>query len=187
MTRLTRLAHATIRPKLKSGDIAIDLTVGNGFDTLFLAQAVAPTGHVHGFDIQAEALAVARERLSSSMVLDFVTLHQASHENWSDFLDDEDFCRIKCLMMNLGYLPGGDESVTTHVHSTLRAIEQALQCLPSGCLLSILGYTGHPGGLEETQAALQLLSQHRPRFRVVVQNPSTLIPGQPVLWIAKFS
>ena len=36
---------------IKEGQIAIDCTVGNGNDTLFLASLVGENGRVYGFDI----------------------------------------------------------------------------------------------------------------------------------------
>ncbi|WP_235597825.1 methyltransferase domain-containing protein, partial [Geobacillus stearothermophilus] len=49
---------------VNEGDIAVDATVGNGHDTVFLAELVGERGHVFGFDIQAEAIATARARLA---------------------------------------------------------------------------------------------------------------------------
>ena len=41
---LTRVAHDALARHLKPGDLAVDATVGNGHDTLVLAQQVAPDG-----------------------------------------------------------------------------------------------------------------------------------------------
>ncbi len=43
MSALTRLAHSILASHLKSGDVAVDLTAGNGFDTWFLARKLGPT------------------------------------------------------------------------------------------------------------------------------------------------
>lgn len=45
-----------------------------------------------------------------------------------------------------GYLPGSDKATTTQAGSTLAAVEAACDVLKPGGLLSILCYTGHPGG-----------------------------------------
>ena len=39
------------------GCVALDMTAGNGHDTLFLAERVAPDGHVYAFDVQESAVA----------------------------------------------------------------------------------------------------------------------------------
>jgi len=51
LPRPTELARTWIQQALREGDIAIDATVGNGHDTLFLVGCVGATGRVIGFDI----------------------------------------------------------------------------------------------------------------------------------------
>ena len=41
---------------LGAGDTAVDFTMGNGNDTLFLSETVGESGHVYAFDIQESAL-----------------------------------------------------------------------------------------------------------------------------------
>ena len=41
---------------LKEGDVAIDATAGNGYDTLKLCKAVGNSGKVYAFDIQKDAI-----------------------------------------------------------------------------------------------------------------------------------
>ena len=53
---LVNVAHNLIKDVLHPGDIAIDATVGNGHDTLFLVEQVSPSGKVFGFDIQQAAI-----------------------------------------------------------------------------------------------------------------------------------
>ncbi|MDP3333279.1 MAG: methyltransferase domain-containing protein, partial [Methylococcaceae bacterium] len=59
---LVNVAHELLAERLQPGDIAIDATVGNGYDTLFLAEQVGETGKVFGFDIQHAALQEAQEK-----------------------------------------------------------------------------------------------------------------------------
>ena len=54
---LTRIAQAAVGAALGDGARAIDATMGNGHDTLFLARAVGPQGRVIAFDVQDAALA----------------------------------------------------------------------------------------------------------------------------------
>ena len=56
-------AHDLVRRVLRPGDVAVDATVGNGQDTLFLAECVGPTGRVIGFDIQLSAIEATASRL----------------------------------------------------------------------------------------------------------------------------
>ena len=57
-------------------------------------------------------------------------------------------------MFNLGYLPGGDHSITTIKSTTLTAIRKALECLRGGGLLVVICYPGHDEGLEESVEVL---------------------------------
>ena len=61
-------AHSLLSGCLKTGDIAVDGTMGNGNDTLFLAQLVGETGKVYAFDIQAAALLATERRLREADV-----------------------------------------------------------------------------------------------------------------------
>ena len=48
--QLTSLAHEIVAAKLEAGDLVIDATVGNGHDTLFLAEQVVQTGQARTGD-----------------------------------------------------------------------------------------------------------------------------------------
>lgn len=149
MIRITELAHQRVGEVVRPGDVVVDATVGNGRDTLFLSRCVGGTGTVYGFDIQAEALEQGRARVASEgggggkLVL----IHD-SHANLEQHVADS----IRAVMFNLGYLPGGDRSITTQIESTLDAIRQAWTLLQPGGLISVVCYRGHPGGAEEAEA-----------------------------------
>ena len=59
---------------------------------------------------------------------------------------------FQAVMFNLGYLPGGDKSIVTRAESTVIAIRIAAELLAPGGILTIVVYTGHPGGEEEAAA-----------------------------------
>ena len=46
---------------IREGDTVVDATMGNGKDTLFLAELVGPKGRVHAFDVQPEAVERTRD------------------------------------------------------------------------------------------------------------------------------
>jgi hypothetical protein len=50
--RLTAIAHAVWGQFVRPGDRVVDATAGNGADSLFLAKAVGPSGHLTIIDIQ---------------------------------------------------------------------------------------------------------------------------------------
>jgi demethylmenaquinone methyltransferase/2-methoxy-6-polyprenyl-1,4-benzoquinol methylase len=68
MNRFTRPAvnSAIDTLELKHGSRGLDAGCGIGNHTLWLAEAVAPEGHVTGVDISEEALSIAKEKQESS-------------------------------------------------------------------------------------------------------------------------
>jgi len=149
--RATDLAQLLQSQRLKAGDWAVDATVGNGHDTLFLAESVGPSGRVFGFDVQEAALNAAAERVRA---FGTVELFHSGHEHMLDQLPPEAPGRLAAVMFNLGYLPGSDKTVTTQTDTALAGLEQALACLKVGGLVTLVLYFGHPGGAEEAAAMI---------------------------------
>lgn len=145
-------ARQTIRAAVTQGGAAVDATVGNGHDTTFLARTVGSGGHVLGIDIQAEALDRARERLQHAGVSERVTLLQAGHERLAALVKERGNVPVQGVMFNLGYLPGGDKTVVTRPATTVQALQGACDVLAPGGVVTIVLYTGHPGGQEEAEA-----------------------------------
>lgn len=144
-------AHDRIRPYLREGDIAIDATVGNGFDTLFLLRQIAPSGKVFGFDIQQAALDSAAIKANRAGWRDCLTLLHESHAGMEEKIPAEFHGRVAACMFNLGYLPGSDKRIITEAETTLPALDAAVRLLAPGGILSVLAYPGHPKGAEEVR------------------------------------
>lgn len=145
-------AHCLVKRALEPGDVAVDATVGNGHDTLVLAQTVGTNGQVYGFDVQAEAIDQARDRLTSAGVYDHVDLLKTGHEAMGRHLPSVHHGKVGAVMFNLGYLPGSTSSLTTSPETTLPALNDALELLRPGGVVTIVVYTGHEGGAEEAAA-----------------------------------
>ncbi|SFM08474.1 class I SAM-dependent methyltransferase [Salibacterium qingdaonense] len=145
---------------LENGDTAIDATAGTGRDTLHLAHCVGSSGHVFSFDIQTEALEQTKQRLEQHQLHERTTLINKGHENAAAQIPSEHREKLKAAVFNLGYLPGGDKTITTRTETTIQAISQLLDIIKSGGLLFVVVYPGHPEGrmekdkLEEYAAAL---------------------------------
>lgn len=154
MTRISLLdtAHGIVRSHLKPGDLALDATLGNGYDTAFLAGCVAASGHVYGFDVQQQAIFNTRERLRNEGLLDRVSLFHACHAEMSGYIPKTAAGRIQAAMFNLGYLPGGDKSLITQAGSTLAALQAACALLSESGLMTVMAYPGHAGGDLEADA-----------------------------------
>nr|WP_306267668.1 class I SAM-dependent methyltransferase [Pararhizobium sp. IMCC3301] len=146
MWRATEMAHLMLRQILQPGDVVVDATVGNGHDTLFLADEVGPTGRVFGFDVQESALQHAADRLGARPE---VTLLHAGHETLAKCLADCDEPSVAAVVFNLGYLPGADKTIMTRSETTLAALQQALALLKRGGAVTMVLYPGHTGGGQE--------------------------------------
>ena len=149
---LVQQAHALIAEVLQPGDCAIDATLGNGHDTLFLARCVGLGGKVFGFDIQQAALDATWQRLDEAGLSAALSLYHAGHELLHMLVPEPYHGRVRAVMFNLGYLPGGDKLHITHIPTTLAALNGAAQLLQEGGRISVLAYTGHAGGREEAES-----------------------------------
>ncbi|MBX6394478.1 MAG: methyltransferase domain-containing protein [Alicyclobacillaceae bacterium] len=177
------MAHACLERYLRPGDWAVDATVGNGGDTLFLARAVGPAGRVFGFDVQEAALERAKRRLAEEGVAGWVTLWQAGHEHFSDRMPAEGRGRLRCAMFNLGYLPGGGRSVTTRADTTVEGLRQVWEWLADGGVVSVIAYPGHSGGAEETDAVEAWVKTVREEARTAYCTHVVGRPDAPVWWM----
>jgi hypothetical protein len=135
-------AHEYWENHLKPTDLAIDMTVGNGHDTLVLAKLL-PDGYVFGFDIQKKAIEATQARVPQAH------LFHCSHTELKKIPLPTP---PRLIVYNLGYLPGGDKSITTQVETTLQSLSKALALLDLGGALSITCYPGHEEGKREEEA-----------------------------------
>lgn len=169
---LTAQAQQVLAERLQAGDVAIDATVGNGHDTLFLATRVGSAGKVYGFDIQQQALDGAWQRLEAAGQETQCSLYHAGHEVMGALLPQNLQGRVRAVMFNLGYLPGADRQRTTAAATTLTALQTALPLLMSGGVISLIAYTGHPGGREEAEQVKAWASTlSAESFRLTLQVP----------------
>ena len=131
--------HKYISSLINDRDICVDMTAGNGNDTLFLANI---SKHVYAFDISQEAIIRSRKRLAEKHN---VTLICDSHVNIDKYIKD----KIRLFIFNLGYLPNSDELRITKADDTLVAFKKAYDLLEEGGYTIITFYIGHRGGKDE--------------------------------------
>ena len=151
-------ADALIRI-IRPGNRVIDATLGNGHDTCMLAELVGEHGRVYGFDIQEDAVARTREALREKDLLARCELHAVGHEHVADYVTEP----VRAAVFNLGWLPGGDKTVTTHWETTRLAVAQCLTLLEKGGICTVCAYPGHAEGDRERHALGDWLSTLRPQ------------------------
>ena len=150
--RCLDFAQQLVKSCLTDGDCAVDATVGNGYDTVFLAQQVGPNGIVYGFDIQFRAISHTTNQLKQSGFLQRVKLFSVGHECMPDYLPQEKYQHIKAVMFNLGFLPGTERQIITKPETTQPALDVALDWLCLGGIITIVLYSGHSGAEIESEA-----------------------------------
>ena len=152
---LTELHKQLILRHLTEGDVAVDFTMGNGNDTLFLSKTVGKEGKVYAFDVQEEALVSTRAHLEANGAPENYTLICASHHRVKEFVSEP----IKAGMFNLGYLPrSGKKTVTTMRETTLPAVVAALELLAPDGVLIVAIYPGHEEGALEGEMLREYFS-----------------------------
>ena len=162
MVDLVGLHKHFIMEHLCEGDVAVDFTMGNGNDTLFLSKAVGEGGKVYAFDIQEEALTSTRAHLEANGAPENYTLICASHHRVKEFVTEP----IKAGMFNLGYLPrSGKKAVTTMRETTMPAVKAALELLAPDGVLIVAIYPGHEEGALEGEMLREYFSTLS-RFRI---------------------
>jgi len=144
------LAQAHWALHLKPGDHVVDATAGNGHDTCVLARLLQGQGRLIAYDIQPLALENTQKLLESTLtlkersIIEFkLTCHASLEER-----------NLALIVYNLGYLPGGDKTLTTCTPSTLLSLKIACDALQIQGALSLTCYPGHEEGLQERDAIL---------------------------------
>lgn len=157
-------AHHLLRSHLQNGDIAVDATMGNGHDTLFLAQCVGENGRVFAMDIQETALAQTEKKLLENQLLHRVSLLKMGHEHMANHVPQG----VSAMVFNFGYLPHGNHAITTLPETSLRAVQSGLNLLKTKGLMVLVIYHGHEMGQHEAVALLDY-AQNLPQkqFRVL--------------------
>ena len=174
-------AAELIERALYPGAVAVDATLGNGHDALWLCGLVGENGRVYGFDVQAEAVERSRARLEEAGVEDRATLILDGHQNMISYVAPES---ADAVMFNLGWLPGAAHGVTTQTATTLEAVAAALTVLKEDGVMTVCVYPGHEEGARERDALLSWARGLDERAYDVMLRAYLNQSGDPPLMIA---
>lgn len=189
MLKQLEMAHWMLKDIIKTNDVVVDATMGNGYDTQFLAELGA---NVYAFDVQEEALNATENRLddagiknqifkknlSNLLTEPSVNLVLSGHEKLSEYVKEP----IKAAIFNLGYLPKTDKSVVTRADTTLTALDALTNQLVVGGRIAIMIYYGHEGGMEEKDAVIKWTSNLPQKdWEVTSYAPLNQIHTPPIL------
>lgn len=151
-----RYSHELLSDIIEIGDQVIDATMGNGNDTLFLAEKVGTSGHVYAFDVQEQALINTAKKLKEHGYDKQVTLFLKGHETINDVLITDQ--TIKAAIFNLGYLPKSDKQIMTHERTTIIALKALMDHLVEKGRIILVIYDGHEGGKIEKEEVISFVS-----------------------------
>ncbi|MGO3616367.1 MAG: class I SAM-dependent methyltransferase [Lactococcus lactis] len=189
MLKQLEMAHWMLKDIIKTNDVVVDATMGNGYDTQFLAELGA---NVYAFDVQEEALNATEKRLDDAGIKNqifeknlsklltepSVNLVLSGHEKLSEYVKEP----IKAAIFNLGYLPKTDKSVVTKADTTLTALDALTNQLVVGGRIAIMIYYGHEGGMEEKDAVIKWTSSLPQKdWEVTSYAPLNQIHTPPIL------
>lgn len=174
------IASDVLHQVIREGDTVIDATLGNGHDTVMLAELVGESGRVIGFDIQPDAVGRTAARLMDNSLLDRCELYAEGHQNIAQRV----LVPVRAAVFNLGWLPGGDKSITTLWETTHTAISAALSLLVPGGVCTICAYPGHEEGDHERSELMKWLATLRPQeFNVLQHRFLNAGPGAPECFV----
>ena len=189
MLKQLEMAHWMLKDIIKTNDVVVDATMGNGYDTQFLAELGV---NVYAFDVQEEALNATEKRLDDAGIKNqifeknlsklltepSVNLVLSGHEKLSEYVKEP----IKAAIFNLGYLPKTDKSVVTKADTTLTALDALTNQLVVGGRIAIMIYYGHEGGMEEKDAVIKWTSSLPQKdWEVTSYAPLNQIHTPPIL------
>lgn len=165
-SQILDITHRLIKSYITDDDVAVDMTMGNGYDMLFLAQN---SKFVYGFDIQKPALENTLNLLKKHNINNTKCILD-SHENILKYVT-----YFKYVIYNLGYLPNGDKTITTYYQSTLDSLALVLDHIDDQGIVFLMVYPGHLEGSKESiylDKYLETLNPHA--FKIV----KTYLPYQ---------
>lgn len=169
LQRILPFTKSILNSCIAEGDFVVDATIGNGHDTLFLAELVGESGRVFGFDIQESAIKETTTRLNQHELMQRVTLFHQGHEHITACIPDEVHGQISAAIFNLGYLPGGEKEIVTKPNSTIHAIQQLLDIMKSEAVIIIVIYQGHKEGQIEKESLLDYVTTLDQKRALVIQ------------------
>ncbi len=137
---MRKVVNDYLKENITKNDIVVDGTIGNGNDTLLLAQLAK---FVYGFDIQEKAITITENLLKSNNMSNYKLICD-THLNIYNYVTS-----FKGIVFNLGYLPKGDKTITTKALETIKTLTLITKNISSNNFILITVYPGHEEGKVE--------------------------------------
>lgn len=144
MMKITEIGHIILDKYITKDDTLIDMTLGNGNDSLYFIEKVK---HIYGFDIQELAINNSKKLLKEYTNITYIL---DNHGNIDKYNIKYDYA-----IYNLGYLPNSDKIIKTNYLDTIKSLDILIKNNIKGILLTI--YVGHEEGLIESNKIINYL------------------------------
>lgn len=167
---MVELTHTLIKDYLNKNINAVDMTLGNGNDTLYLAKHV---NHVYAFEIQKQGIENSIKLLNKNNISNY-TIFNESHEN-VDKINN----KYEVAIFNLGYLPGSDKTITTTYSTTINALSKLIEN-ESTKIIAIVVYRGHDNS-KESDYLLDYINTLDTKFKISKHEHINLTNKAPYL------
>ncbi|MDO5707825.1 MAG: class I SAM-dependent methyltransferase [Andreesenia angusta] len=181
ITDLSILSTNIIKDYIGEVDTAIDITLGNGYDTEKILDFVE--NKVYAFDIQKEAIDYSKKRLKKTLKDEdyskIIFINQ-THENIDEYCK-----KAQLIIGNLGYLPNFDHEIKTLPYTTLVCLEKSLKILDYLGILAVTSYLGHDRGKEHETLEAFFKSLDSKKYKVISINPLNQAEMSPKLFICQ--
>ena len=158
---------------VKYKDLVIDATIGNGHDSLFISQYLKE-GYLYGFDIQKEAVENTQKLLNQNNFSNY-TLFLENHKNIEKTLNHLKN-KISFIIYNLGYLPGGDKTITTKYKDTIQSLEGSINLLNKKGIILVTVYPGHKEGKKEEEQIIKFLNNQHIYYEIYKNTSHEIAP-----------
>lgn len=173
MRNSNEILHEKLDNLNKEIKVSIDMTAGRGHDTLKLAQI---SEKVYTFDIQEEAIESTKELTKDFNNIQYIL---DSHLNVDKYVKPY----VDVVMINCGYLPGGNKKIITNKDNTVMALSKVHRLLKKNSVLMITVYPGHPGGKEEAKGVYQWIKHHVDRNQYTLETLEYDTKNSPIAYI----
>jgi ribosomal protein L11 methylase PrmA len=177
------MAHTILQPFVPSARVIVDMTCGNGHDTVFLAAHMNDAACLYAFDLQPCAIENTKAAVAAAGLAEKnIVYRQGSH----DVLAEAIALPLDLVVFNLGYLPCGDHNLHTIAETTIKACKICLNKIAINGIIIIASYPGTAAGADECQA-LRVYLQELPQksFHVSQWKPLNQVHEPPILYIVQ--
>lgn len=170
---------------LESARTIVDITCGNGHDTMYLLSHCHKNSHVYAIDIQEVAITRTKEKIVKELPqamkqVDFIL---GSHDSALETLP---VSTIDLMIGNLGYLPNTDHQIMTQSTSTIKAISKGLAKLSVNGLCTIVAYPGTETGHKEAEdLEYYIASMNQKEYHCSTWRPLNQANQPPILYIIR--